>query len=90
MKRYLIASVAAAALFALALNAATAATVTSKKTCLQAVADAREGLAAASIAQKTHDEVADMIRISEHLCGEANFVYAETLLAVARGMTAEE
>ena len=80
----------AAALLALVPVIATAATVTNKKTCVQAVADAREGLAGASIAEKTRSDVDDMIRISEHLCGEANFVYAETLLAIARGMTAEE
>ena len=70
--------------------AASAAVVTSKPTCIQAVADAKEGLGGASVSQKIQAEVADMIRISEHLCGEANFVYAETLLAIARGMTAEE
>ena len=69
---------------------ASAAGVTSKPTCLQAVADARDALAAAAISEKARTEAADMVRISEHLCGEANFVYAETLLAIARGMAAEE
>ena len=69
---------------------ATAATVTSKKTCTQAVEDAKQSAASASVTAKTKGEINELIRVSEHLCTQANFVYAESLLAIARGMAAEE
>lgn len=90
MNRVLKAVLPAVAVVALTVSAVPAQVVMSKKTCVQAVVDARGALNEASVSDKTKKEVEDMIRVSEHLCGEANFVYAETLLAIARGMVAEE
>ncbi|MGF1554318.1 MAG: hypothetical protein ACFBWO_17715 [Paracoccaceae bacterium] len=75
---------------ALAATLAPAQVVQDKASCQQAVADAKEGRDAASVSESVRAEVDDLVRIAEHLCGEANFVYAERLLAIARGMTAEE
>ena len=90
MKTTLTAVLAVAATtIALALPVS-AATVTSKKTCAQAVEDAKQSAASASVTAKTKGEINELIRVSEHLCTQANFVYAESLLAIARGMSAEE
>lgn len=83
-------SLLAVGLLALTPVSASAQVVTDKKSCLQAVADAREASDAAAISEKARNEIADLVRISEHLCTQANFVYAERLLAIARGMAAQE
>lgn len=70
--------------------AAGAQTVTDKASCTQAVADAKQGLADATVGPKAKTEVEDLIRISDHLCTQANFAYVERLLQIARGMTAGE
>ncbi len=90
MKKSVCILAIAAGFVAFAPLAASAQVVTSKKTCIRAVADAKEASADADVSQKIKDEVADLIRISEHLCTQANFVYAERLLAIARGLTAQE
>ncbi len=90
MKKFCLLPILAFGLLAFAPVSASAQVVTDKKTCLQAVADAREASSTAAVSEKIQAEVADLIRISEHLCTQANFVYAERLLAIARGMTAQE
>ena len=87
MKRLAILALAAAALAA---APAGAQVVKDKPTCEQAVADAKEGLATASVGARSQTEAEDMIRIAGHLCTQANFVYAERLLEIVRGMTASE
>ncbi|MDW3206591.1 MAG: hypothetical protein R8L07_13740 [Alphaproteobacteria bacterium] len=69
---------------------ASAQTVTDKKTCLQAVADARASNEESAVSAKVKEEVASMVQIADHLCTQANFVFAEKLLGIARGMTAQE
>ena len=66
------------------------ATVRDKASCERAVRDAREGVKEASLSEKTRGEADGLVTVAEHLCGQANFVYAEKVLAVARGMAAEE
>ena len=87
MRKTIVLALAAAALAA---APATAQVVKDKATCEQAVKDAKEGLATASVGAKSYKEAEDMVRISEHLCTQANFVYAERLLEIVRGMTASE
>ena len=87
MKRLAILTLAAAALTA---APAAAQVVKDKPSCAQAVTDAREGLATASIGARPQKEAEDMVRIADHLCTQANFVYAERLLEIVRGMTASE
>lgn len=65
-------------------------TVTDKKTCLQAVSDARASNEESAVSAKVKEEVSNMIQIADHLCTQANFVFAERLLGIARGMTAQE
>lgn len=79
-----------AILVAAPLLSASAQTVTDKKTCLQAVADARGSTDQASITGKAKEEAHSMIQIADHLCTQANFVFAEKLLGIVRGMTAQE
>lgn len=69
---------------------ATSAVVTDKKSCARAVADAQEALNEASLVVKTQKQVDNLIQISTHLCTQANFVFADRLLGIARGMSAEE
>ena len=87
MKRLAILALAAAAV---AVAPAGAQVVKDKPSCEQAVKDAEEGLATASVGARSQQEAADMIRIATHLCTQANFVYAERLLEIVRGMTASE
>lgn len=87
MRAVLLAAVAAILLSA---GTASAQVVQDKKTCVQAVEDARQATADAAITEKARAEAADLVRISEHLCTQANFVYAERLLGIVRGMTAGE
>ncbi|RVU34920.1 hypothetical protein EOI86_18980 [Hwanghaeella grinnelliae] len=87
MRALLIATVAAIAISAWP---ASAQVVQNKKTCFQAVEDAKQANQESAISEKAHADVAELIRVSEHLCTQANFVYAESLLAIARGMTAQE
>lgn len=86
MKRIVVVALAAAVLAA----PAAAQVVRDKETCQQAVADAKQGLAESAIATRPMEEAVEMIRIAEHLCTQANFVFAERLLEIARGMTASE
>lgn len=81
---------ALAALSLLTAAPAMAQTVRDKKTCIRAVEDAKSARADATIAAKTMAEADDLIRIAEHLCTQGNFVYADTLLQLARGMLASE
>lgn len=90
MTRFFAAAAAAGVLAVCLASPSQAQTVRDKATCTQAVADARTSAADAQVNDKTRGEINDMIRIAEHLCGEANFVYAETLLSIARGMGAQE
>ena len=69
---------------------AMAQTVKDKRTCIRAVEDAKGAREDAAIAAKTMAEADDLIRIAEHLCTQGNFVYADTLLQLARGMLANE
>ena len=87
MRRFAVASAVAAALVT---GAAHAQVVKDKKSCEQAVADAKQALSEATIGPKAIAEAEDLIRISEHLCTQANFVYVEKLLAISRGITAAE
>lgn len=87
MRAVFLAAVAAVLLLS---TSASAQVVQDKKTCIQAVEDAKKATAEAAVTDKTRAEAADMVRISEHLCTQANFVYAERLLAIVRGMTAGE
>ncbi|WP_425406281.1 hypothetical protein [Hwanghaeella sp.] len=87
MRAVLLATLAAIALFTTPVSAQV---VQDKKTCVQAVQDAKQATADASITDKARAEANDLVRISEHLCTQANFVYAERLLAIVRGMTAGE
>lgn len=87
MRALLIATVAAIAIFAWP---ASAQVVKDKKSCVLAVEDAKKATAAAAVTEKVRASADDMVRISEHLCTQANFVYAERLLAIVRGMTAQE
>lgn len=64
--------------------------VRDKESCRQAVEDAKQALSEAQIGEQSVAKAEDLIRISTHLCEEANFVYAEKLLAISRGMTAAE
>lgn len=64
--------------------------VVDKASCVQAVEDAKTARNEGDVSQAVKVEVDDLLRIAEHLCGEANFVYAERLLAIARGMVAGE
>ena len=75
---------------ALAASPAGAQVVKDKPSCEQAVKDAEEGLRTASVGARSQSEAEDMIRIATHLCTQANFVYAERLLEIVRGMTASE
>ena len=88
MRALLLAATVAAV--ALSAGAASAQVVHNKKTCLQAVEDVKKANTDSAITAKARASVDDLIRISEHLCTQANFVYAERLLAIARGMTAQE
>lgn len=65
-------------------------TVRDKKTCEQAVVDARTAVADGDVSDKVRAEANELVRISEHLCTQGNFVYAESLLQMARGMVAGE
>ncbi len=87
MKRFVILAAAAAALAA---APAGAQVVKDKASCEQAIKDANEGLATASVGARSQKEAEDMVRIATHLCTQANFVYAERLLEIVRGMTASE
>ncbi len=79
------------AVLALSATPAMAQVVKDKKTCIQAVEDAKKKATAdAAVVPKTRAEAGDLVRISEHLCTQANFVYAERLLGIVRGMTAGE
>jgi|GEM_PF-2946537 len=82
--------VALVAVLALSAMPAMAQVVKDKKTCLLAVEDAKAATAVALITEKSRAEAGDLVRISEHLCTQANFVYAERLLGIVRGMTAGE
>lgn len=79
-----------ALLAASTVSQAATAVVTDKKSCARAVTDAREALAEASLIERSQKEVEQLIQISAHLCTQASFVFADHLLAIARGMSAEE
>ena len=83
-------ALALAALTLLTAAPVMAQTVKDKKTCLRAVEDAKGAQGDATIGKKTMAEAEDLIRIAEHLCTQGNFVYADTLLQLARGMLASE
>jgi len=87
MRAVLFATVAT---FLIIAGSASAQVVQDKKSCVLAVEDAKKATASASITAKVRASADDMVRISEHLCSQANFVYAERLLAIVRGMTAQE
>ena len=65
-------------------------TVRDKETCAQAVADATQAVEDGSVGDAARQSATDLVTIADHLCGEANFVYAEKALSIARGMVAEE
>lgn len=64
--------------------------VSDKASCEQAVKDATAARNGADVSEKVKTEVDEMLKIAEHLCTQANFVYAEQLLAISRGMVAGE
>lgn len=86
MKKTVLAALALSLLAAPAM----AQTVRDKKTCMQAIEDVKSGREDAAVVAKTLAEADDLIRIAEHLCTQGNFVYADTLLQLARGMLANE
>lgn len=87
-----IAVVLVATVLAFPASAATrnAPTVFDKPSCARAVTDARDAAAASQVSEKVQADVAELIRVSDHLCTQGNFVYAENMLQIARGMVAEE
>lgn len=66
------------------------ATVADKASCLTAVADAKAAASDAQVTETIRAQINDLIRVSDHLCTQGNFVYAETTLQIARGMAAQE
>ena len=87
MKKLVLAT---AALSLLATAPVAAQTVRDKKSCMRAVEDAKGMREDSAVTGKFLAQADDLVRIAEHLCGEGNFVYAETLLQLARGMLANE
>ena len=85
----LAAAIAALSLASAALPAH-AQTVKDKKSCSQAITDAKGAREDAAIGEKSMAKADDLIRIADHLCTQGNFVYAESLLQIARGMLANE
>ena len=61
-----------------------------KDACVRGVEDARDAYAKRDIGEKASMQVQQMIEISAHLCEQGNFLYAEELLAMVRGMLATE
>ena len=61
-----------------------------KDACMQSLQDVKGAYADRDIGEKASVEVAKLIEISEHLCEQGNFAYANDLLALARGMLATE
>jgi len=61
-----------------------------KDACMQSLQDVKGAYADKDIGEKASVEVAKLIEISEHLCEQGNFAYANDLLALARGMLATE
>lgn len=87
MKRLLLASTLFAGLIA---SQSVAATVFDPKSCTQALADARSASEIAHVSDKARTAGEELIVLAETRCGEKNFDAAEQLLAIARGIFAEE
>lgn len=83
-------ALAMAGMFFLAAEPAFAQVVKDKKSCLRAVEDVRGAREDSGTTGKSLAEADDLVRIAEHLCTQGNFVYANTLLELARGMLANE
>ncbi len=82
---------AALAVFLLLSGPAVAQQMTEKQKCAQAVADVRNVMENESTpGEKARKRVEELLEISTHLCEQANFRYAETLLQLARTMVASE
>ena len=92
MGRILMAVVAAVFLLADPASAATK-RMTEKEKCLQSVTDVRDSIESEetpALIEKRRAEVESLLEISNHLCEQGNFRYAEELLELARGMVVSE
>ena len=82
------------AILALALaQPATAAKMTEKDKCLQAVADIgdmKEDAGTPEATPKEAEAVDSLVEIATHLCTQGNFKYAEELLGIARVIMSSE
>jgi len=87
LKKTIILSIAAALTVPML---AQAQTVRNKPTCDVAIKDAKTALKGAAISNKARENVDGLIRDAENMCLQSNFSSAESLLQVARGMSAEE
>ena len=80
----------AVGLFALVAAPAAAQSISSKKECARALADAREARASSDAGPKANKEADDLLEVADHLCSQGNFVYAANVLAAVRGILATE
>ena len=79
-----------AALAAMVAAPAYAQTITDKKQCERALADAQEVRANSDAGAKANEEADKLLEVAAHLCGQGNFVYAQDVLEVIRGILATE
>ncbi len=74
-------------------SSAFAAKPTEKEKCLKNVAEIttiKESDETPRIGEKAEEQLEGLVEIATHLCQTGNFVYAEKLLVMARGMLASE
>lgn len=79
-----------AALTAMVGAPAYAQTITNKKECARTLADAREARANSDSGAKANEEADKLLEVAEHLCEQGNFVYAQEVMEVIRGILATE
>ncbi|MBY8974934.1 hypothetical protein KHP62_03875 [Rhodobacteraceae bacterium NNCM2] len=82
--------IAGAVALPLAVQAASSPVVIDQPSCERAIADAREAMAAASISDKARKTGEELIDLSSTRCADKNYEAADDLLAIVRGIAAEE
>ena len=63
---------------------------TEKQKCTQSVEDVRKMRASSDAGPRANKEADELIEVAQHLCTQGNFVYADKLMEVARGLLTTE
>ena len=88
MNKYLIAALLVGAV--VLSNPAVAQTIADKDSCALGIADVEKMRASSDAGAKANQQADDLIEVATHLCGQANFVYAEKVLGAIRALLSTE